>query len=280
MSRGVSLCILPLLLRLSPGVLAALARSRNARMACGVVGAVLRDGSGLVAGPPLGVLAVPGVRTSGVRLLPGVGPALAARRKGVLGCRRALGVVCTARSGDGRCFFRAESDMLWRRRSVGRYVDALQGNASWVALLASVELVLSITPTATLFLLHQIARNNYTMSDHGSDGGIPLIEEEFDITTSSKKRKAEAEPAASKESRKAAKKLKWKEKKKQRAKAIDEDDLDQELGVNHSFERMDGQLLADYINSRTRLYGRELSSVELEDKFISGKFAVHTRSHI
>ena len=113
MSRGVSLCTLPLLLRLSPGVLAAFARSRNARIACGVVGAVLRDGSGLVAGPPLGVLAVPGVRTSGVRPLPGVGPALIARRKGVIGCRRALGVVCIARPGDTRSLFRAESDMLW-----------------------------------------------------------------------------------------------------------------------------------------------------------------------
>jgi protein CMS1 len=116
------------------------------------------------------------------------------------------------------------------------------------------------------------------MSDYGSDGGIPLIEEEFDITTSSRKRKAEAEPEASKESKKAAKKLKWKEKKKQKVKAIDEDDLDQELGVNHSFERMDGQLLADYINARTRLYGKELSSVELEDKFIPGTFILCMRS--
>lgn len=114
MSRGVSLCILPLLLRLCPGVLAALARSRSARIACGVVGAVRRDGSGRVAGPPRGVLAVPGVRKSGVFLLPGVGPgsALAALRNGVLGCIRAIGVVARLRSGDMRCFLRAESDMV------------------------------------------------------------------------------------------------------------------------------------------------------------------------
>jgi hypothetical protein len=133
MSRGVSLCTLPLLLRLSPGVLAAFARSRNARIACGVVGAILRDGIGLVEGPPRGVLAVPGVRISDVLLLPGEGLALAARRKGVLGCRRAIGVVCVVRSGDTRCLFRAESDMLWessRCRPRSGCVDAPQGNAS------------------------------------------------------------------------------------------------------------------------------------------------------
>jgi protein CMS1 len=110
------------------------------------------------------------------------------------------------------------------------------------------------------------------MSDSDSEGGVPLIEAQFDVDASSKKRKREAEPEASKDSKKAAKKAKRKEKKKQKAKEIDEDDLDQTLGVNHSFERMDGQLLADYVNARTRLYGKDLSSVELEDKFISGEF--------
>jgi hypothetical protein len=57
-------------------------------MACGVVGAVLRAGIERVADPPRGVrIAVPGVRSSefGVLRLPGVGPALEARRKGVIG---------------------------------------------------------------------------------------------------------------------------------------------------------------------------------------------------
>lgn len=112
------------------------------------------------------------------------------------------------------------------------------------------------------------------MSDSEQEGGVPLIEAQFDIDAPSKKRKREAEPEASKDSKKAAKKAKRKEKKKQRQKAIDEDDLDQQLGVNHAFERMDGQLLADYVNARTRLYGKELSSVELEDKFISGKCVI------
>lgn len=89
-SRGVSLWIRPLLLRLLPGVRAALALSLRARIACGVVGAMRREVRGRVAGPPLGVRPVPGVLMSGVLRLPGVGPALMARRKGVMGCRVAL----------------------------------------------------------------------------------------------------------------------------------------------------------------------------------------------
>lgn len=89
-SRGVSLWIRPLLLRLLPGVRAALALSLRARIACGVVGAIRREGRGRVAGPPRGVRPVPGVLMSGVLRLPGVGPALMARRKGVMGCRVAL----------------------------------------------------------------------------------------------------------------------------------------------------------------------------------------------
>lgn len=55
---------------------------------------------------------MPGVRMSGVLLLPGVGPALAARRNGVVGCERAFGVVVMLRSGDSRGFLRADSDMV------------------------------------------------------------------------------------------------------------------------------------------------------------------------
>jgi hypothetical protein len=46
----------------------------------------------------------------GVLLLPGVGPALMARRKGVDGSVRALAFGVA--SGDKRCFLRADSDMF------------------------------------------------------------------------------------------------------------------------------------------------------------------------
>lgn len=111
------------------------------------------------------------------------------------------------------------------------------------------------------------------MSASESEGDIPLIDPEFDTTASSKKRKRDHEVEASVGSKKAAKKAKRKEKKKLRVKNIDEDDLDENLRVNHAFERMDKQLLADYINSRTRHYGKDLSSVELEDKFVPSMFS-------
>jgi hypothetical protein len=106
------------------------------------------------------------------------------------------------------------------------------------------------------------------MSDSETEAGVPLIEAEFDSLASSKKRKREAEEGATPESKKAAKKAKRKQKKKLKVKDIDEDDLDPAMGVNRAFEKMDSQLLADYVNARTRLYGKELSSVELEDRFV------------
>jgi protein CMS1 len=110
------------------------------------------------------------------------------------------------------------------------------------------------------------------MSDSEAEGGVPLIEPEFDTVPASNKRKRGEEPEDSKESKKATKKAKRKEKKKLRVKDIDEDDLDQKLGVNHAFERMDSQLLADYVNARTRLYGKDLSTVELEEMFLPGMY--------
>ncbi|KAF2476261.1 uncharacterized protein BDR25DRAFT_331151 [Lindgomyces ingoldianus] len=118
------------------------------------------------------------------------------------------------------------------------------------------------------------------MSDSEAGGGVPLIEPAFDSTLTSKKRKRGDETEVDAETKKALRKAKRKEKKRLKVKgtAIDEDDLDQELRVNHAFERMDNQLLADYINSRTRHYGKELSSVELEDRFIPGRAIRNTSS--
>jgi protein CMS1 len=111
------------------------------------------------------------------------------------------------------------------------------------------------------------------MSDSEASGGVPLIEPEFDPSATSKKRKLAGESEEKQESKRAKKQAKRKENRKKKAKEINEDDLDQELGVNRAFERMDGVLLADYINSRTRLYGKELSSVELEDKFVPSRLS-------
>ncbi|PVH92832.1 hypothetical protein DM02DRAFT_604767 [Periconia macrospinosa] len=116
------------------------------------------------------------------------------------------------------------------------------------------------------------------MSDSEAEGGVPLIEPEFDTISTSKKRKRDTETEGGHDSKKAAKKAKQKEKKKLRMKSINEDDLDQELGVNRAFEKMDSQLLADYINSRTRLYGKDLSSVELEERFVPSRTIKDTSS--
>lgn len=101
--------------------------------------------------------------------------------------------------------------------------------------------------------------------------GIPLIEATFDPTAPSKKRKREADQGTTPEDKKAAKKAKRKQKKALRAKEISEDDLDLTLHLNRAFSRLDSQLLADYVNARTRLYGKDLSSVELEDRFLPAR---------
>lgn len=116
------------------------------------------------------------------------------------------------------------------------------------------------------------------MSDSDSETGVPLIDPEFDTVAASEKRSSRKRKAdediddvdSTRKAKKLAKKEKRKQNKKLRAKEINDDDLDQKLGVNHAFEKMDSQLLADYINSRTRLYGKDLSSVELEEKLLPG----------
>ncbi len=61
--------------------------------------------------------------------------------------------------------------------------------------------------------------------------------------------------------------------KKKRKKQVreDEGDLDMEAGLNRSFERMDSQLLADHLAQKTSHFGKDLSTVELSDLYISGK---------
>lgn len=81
--------------------------------------------------------------------------------------------------------------------------------------------------------------------------------------TPMKKRKRGAEETTTKSVKKP---------KSKKSKAVEEDELDIEAGINNAFSHMDSQLLADYIAQRTRKYEDELSSIELEDKYIPGAF--------
>ncbi|KAH8667430.1 U3-containing 90S pre-ribosomal complex subunit-domain containing protein [Tricladium varicosporioides] len=77
----------------------------------------------------------------------------------------------------------------------------------------------------------------------------------------SKKRKRVGETISN--SKQAPKKAKSK-----KGKAIEEDELDLDVGINNAFSHMDSQLLADYVGQRTKKYECDLSSIELEDKYI------------
>jgi protein CMS1 len=84
--------------------------------------------------------------------------------------------------------------------------------------------------------------------------------------TVSKKRKRGVE--LERAPKKAAKKAKSK-----KQKAVEEDELDIDAGINNAFSHMNCQLLADYVAQRTRKYENDLSLVELEDKYIPGMFS-------
>lgn len=55
-----------------------------------------------------------------------------------------------------------------------------------------------------------------------------------------------------------------------KTRSTQDDDLDTESSINKAICRMDNQLLADYIAQRTREYESDLSSIELEDKYLPG----------
>jgi protein CMS1 len=98
----------------------------------------------------------------------------------------------------------------------------------------------------------------------------PLLErlsatpEPNDSAKASKKRKRGGIEQGAK---KAAKNPKTK-----KGKTNEDDEIDVEAGINKAFAHMDNQLLADYVAQRTRKYESDLSSVELEDKYLPGKF--------
>lgn len=60
--------------------------------------------------------------------------------------------------------------------------------------------------------------------------------------------------------------------KKKRKANVEDESLDTELGVNTLFQRMDNQLLADYLAQRLSKFGSDLSSIEISDITLPGKF--------
>lgn len=91
-------------------------------------------------------------------------------------------------------------------------------------------------------------------------------------TSSKKKRKRTDDDGAKEVVEDPANKKKKKKKSKKAADGYDDEELDLEAGINKAFSYMDSQLLADYMAQRTRKYESDLSAVELEDKFIAGRF--------
>ncbi|KAF2090337.1 hypothetical protein K490DRAFT_35371 [Saccharata proteae CBS 121410] len=109
------------------------------------------------------------------------------------------------------------------------------------------------------------------MSDSEDQSGVPLIESLSRSASpevgGKRKRSDDAKP----ESKRAAKKRKSK-----KSSHVDDGDLDEEKGVNTSIARMDSQLLADQIAQKTKKFQSDLSSVELEDRYLSGKAILDT----
>ena len=77
---------------------------------------------------------------------------------------------------------------------------------------------------------------------------------------SNNKKRAAEDAAPSKKSKR----------KRRKGNNIEDESLDAELGVNTLFQRMDNQLLADYLAQRLSRFGTELSSIETSDISLSG----------
>ncbi len=115
------------------------------------------------------------------------------------------------------------------------------------------------------FILAYILQVSSTMSDE-NELQEPLVErlsgspELASKQTSNKRKRGPVEQGA----RKAAKKSK-------KTKTVEDDGLDLENNINTAFAHMDSQLLADYVAQRTSKHQSDLSTVELEDKYLPGK---------
>lgn len=106
------------------------------------------------------------------------------------------------------------------------------------------------------------------MSDEDEDQAGLQVFEGFSDSLSPKphttgKRKRDEEPTAETQKSKKRKRLK-------KPKAVDDDALDVELGVNYAVAHMDSRLMADHIAQRTKRFRSELSLVEIQDNYIPG----------
>lgn len=122
------------------------------------------------------------------------------------------------------------------------------------------------------------------MSDDGLDGNL-LVErlsaspepESAPKPQSKRAQKNKRKRAAEDKPEPSAEELAKKPKTKKQKQQYEDENLDMELGVNKGFAQMDSQLLADYVDQKTRQFEKELSSVELEDRHIAGRSPVSMR---
>lgn len=108
------------------------------------------------------------------------------------------------------------------------------------------------------------------MSDEESGNGVPLIEPLYRSLSPSDRDSGKRKRDDEDDGKKTAKKKKKKNFKKKVPKDINDDDLDEKLGLNLAIGRMDGQLLVDHVAQRTKRFEPELSTVEMEDRYLPG----------
>lgn len=104
------------------------------------------------------------------------------------------------------------------------------------------------------------------MSDLEDQAGVPLIENLSDSD-------APAAPTSNKRKRDAEGKKSAKRRKLKKPKDVHDEELDEELGVNHAIAHMDSRLMADHIAQRVRKFQPDLSLVEVEERYIPGKIS-------
>ncbi|TID17108.1 replication regulator protein [Venturia nashicola] len=114
------------------------------------------------------------------------------------------------------------------------------------------------------------------MSDEESGNGVPLIEPLYQAFSPSDKHSGKRKRDDEKDGKKPKKKKKTF--KKQVPKDVDDDALDERLGLNLAIGRMDRQLLVDHVAQRTKRFEPELSTVEMEDRYLPANAVLDTSS--